>query len=120
MFAVDAGSTQGVAETMHQYGLAAKGVHGGGFDLLPRTLEIFKAGSLDFTIDQQPYLQGFYTVTEMFMFLASGGLVGPAEINTGLKFVTKGSVDAYLTTSTRYEGKSKKPVIVPRTGAIAG
>jgi simple sugar transport system substrate-binding protein len=120
MFAVDAGSTQGVAETMHQYGLAAKGVHGGGFDLLPRTLEIIKAGSLDFTIDQQPYLQGFYTVTEMFMFLASGGLVGPAEINTGLKFVTKGSVDAYLTTSTRYEGKSKKPVIVPRTGAIAG
>jgi simple sugar transport system substrate-binding protein len=120
MFAVDAGSTQGVAETMHQYGLAAKGVHAGGFDLLPVTLQMIKAGSLDFTIDQQPYLQGFYTVMEMFMFLASGGLVGPSEINTGLKFITKGSVDPYLATSTRYEGKSTKSMIVPRSGAITG
>ncbi|HXQ40332.1 MAG TPA: sugar ABC transporter substrate-binding protein [Candidatus Udaeobacter sp.] len=120
MFAVDAGSTQGVAETMNQYGLAASGVHAGGFDLLPKTLEMIKAGALDFTIDQQPYLQGFYTVMEMFMFLASGGLVGPAEINTGLKFITKGSVDPYLSTSTRYEGKSARPAIVPRAGAIAG
>jgi simple sugar transport system substrate-binding protein len=80
---------------------------------------MIKAGSLDFTIDQQPYLQGFYTVMEMFMFLTSGGLVGPAEINTGLKFITKGSVDPYLSTATRYEGKSTKPTIVPRAGAIA-
>lgn len=120
MFAVDAGSTQGVAETMNQYELAQKGVRGGGFDLLPRTLEMIKAGSLDFTIDQQPYLQGFYTVMEMVMYLASGGLVGPAEINTGLKFITKESVETYLSTSTRYEGNSDKPAIVPRSGAIAG
>jgi len=118
MFAVDAGSTQGVAETMKQYGLAAKGVHGGGFDLLPRTLELIRDGSLDFTIDQQPYLQGFYTAMEMFTFLASGGLVGPAEMNTGLKFVTKASVGPYLATETRYEGKSEKAQIVTRTGAI--
>ncbi len=118
MFAVDAGSTQGVAETMKQYGLAAKGVHGGGFDLLPRTLELIRDGSLDFTIDQQPYLQGFYTSVEMFTFLASGGLSGPAEMNTGLKFVTKASVGPYLATETRYEGKSEKAQIVTRTGAI--
>jgi simple sugar transport system substrate-binding protein len=120
MFAVDAGSTQGVAETMQQYGLAAKGVHAGGFDLLPRTLQLIKAGALDFTIDQQPYLQGFYTVMEMALYLASGGLVGPADINTGLKFVTKDSVQPYLDTATRYEGKSDKPAIVPRSGPIAG
>lgn len=98
MFAVDGGTTEGVAETMDQYGLAAKGVHGGGFDLLPRTLELIKKGSMDFTIDQQPYLQGFYTVMEMFTFLASGGLVGPANVNTGLKFVTKENVGPYLST----------------------
>ena len=118
MFAVDGGSTQGIAETMKQYGLAAKGVHGGGFDLLPRTLELIKEGHLDFTIDQQPYLQGFYTAMQMFTFLASGGLVGPAETNTGLKFVTKESVGPYLATETRYEGKSETAQIVPRTGAI--
>jgi simple sugar transport system substrate-binding protein len=120
MFAVDAGSTQSVGLTMHEFGLAAKGVHGGGFDLLPRTLEYISQGTLDFTIDQQPYLQGFYTVAEMVMFLASGGLVGPAEINTGLKFVTKDSVGSYLTTATRYEGKSSKEVIVSRSGPIEG
>jgi len=73
---------------------------------------------MDFTIDQQPYLQGFYTVMQMFMFLSSGGLVGPADVNTGLKFVTKDSVGPYLTTETRYEGKSDKALIVARSGAI--
>ncbi|SOE98995.1 monosaccharide ABC transporter substrate-binding protein, CUT2 family [Burkholderia sp. OK233] len=120
MFAVDAGSTQGVAEVMKESNLPAKGVHGGGFDLLPRTVDLIHEGFLDFTIDQQPYVQGFYTVLEAFIFLSSGGLVGPANINTGLKFVTKGTVDPYLNTSTRYEGKSTKAQIVPRTGAIKG
>jgi len=118
MFAVDGGTTQGIAETMNKHGLAAKGVKGGGFDLLPRTLQLIKAGAMDFTIDQQPYLQGFYTVMQMFTFLASGGLVGPSDCNTGLKFVTKDSVGAYLSTATRYEGKADKHEIVPRSGPI--
>ena len=118
LFAVDGGTTQGVAETMNKHGLAAKGVVGGGFDLLPRTLTLIQSGAMHFTIDQQPYLQGFYTVMQMFAFLASGGLTGPADCNTGLKFVTKDTVGAYLSTSTRYEGKSDKAEIVPRTGPI--
>ena len=119
MFAVDAGSTQSIGQVMKEFNLAAKGVHGGGFDLVPRTLQSIHEGVLDFTIDQQPYLQGFYTVMEMVMFLASGGLVGPANINTGLKFVTKETVNPYLNTATRYEGNSSKPQIVPRSGPIA-
>ncbi|MGF6530204.1 simple sugar transport system substrate-binding protein [Paraburkholderia sp. GAS206C] len=118
MFAVDAGSTQGVAEVMKESNLPAKGVHGGGFDLLPRTVQLIHDGFLDFTIDQQPYVQGFYTVVEAFTFLASGGLVGPANVNSGLKFVIKGTVDPYLNTETRYEGKSTKPQIVPHSGGI--
>jgi simple sugar transport system substrate-binding protein len=120
MFAVDGGSTQGVAETMRQYDLPKKGVHGGGFDLLPRTLDLIHQGFLDFTIDQQPYLQGFYTVMEMFTFLASGGLSGPADINTGLKFVTKDNVEGYLSTKTRFEGNATAAQIVPRSGPIKG
>ncbi len=118
MFAVDGGTTQAVAEAMSKYGLAGKGVIGGGFDLLPRTLQLIQSGAMHFTIDQQPYLQGFYTVMQMFAFLASGGLVGPASCDTGLKFVTKETVGAYLTTKTRYEGNSETPEIVPRTGPI--
>ena len=72
MFAVDAGSTQGVGEVMQQYKLAAKGVHAGGYDLLPRTLELIQSGDLDFTIDQQAYLQGFYTAMEMFLYARLG------------------------------------------------
>lgn len=118
MFAVDAGSTQGVGEVMEQFKLQSKGVHAGGYDLLPKTVQLIHDGHLDFTIDQQAYLQGFYTAMEMFTYLASGGLTGPADINTGLKFVTKDSVGPYLDTSTRYEGKSDKSQIVPRTGPI--
>jgi simple sugar transport system substrate-binding protein len=118
MFAVDGGTTEGIAECMQQYGLAAKGVHGGGFDLLPQTLQLISQGHLDFTIDQQPYLQGYYAVMEMFNFLVSGGLVGPAEINTGLKFVTKSSVAPYLSTKTRYEGSSSAVEFVKRSGPI--
>src|SRR5436190_17793917 len=44
MFAVDAGSTQGVAQTMQKYGLPSKGIHGGGYDLLPTTLNLINKG----------------------------------------------------------------------------
>ena len=118
MFAVDGGTTEGIAECMAQYSLASKGVHGGGFDLLPRTLQLIQQGAMDFTIDQQPYLQGYYPVMEAYLFLLSGGLVGPADINTGLKFVTKGNVGPYLSTHTRYEGSATNPQYVKRSGAI--
>lgn len=120
MYAVDAGSTQGVGTVMQQFNLPSKGVHAGGYDLLPKTLELIQAGFLDFTIDQQAYLQGFYTAIEMFTFLASGGLTGPADINTGLKFVTKASVGPYLGSKTRYEGSSTQPQIVQHSGPIGG
>jgi simple sugar transport system substrate-binding protein len=118
MFAVDAGSTMSVGKTMEKYGLHAKGVRAGGFDLLPATLDAIAKGDLDFTIDQQPYLQGFYTVMEMAMFKFSGGLTGPADINTGLKFVTKASVEPYRSTRSRYEGNSSAEAVIPRSGPI--
>jgi simple sugar transport system substrate-binding protein len=108
MFAVDAGSTQGVAQVMQKYGLQNKGIHGGGYDLLPTTLKLIDKGVLDFTIDQQPYLQGFYPVVQLFLYKISGGLMAPSETNTGLLFVTKDNVKPYLTTKTRYEGSSSQ------------
>jgi simple sugar transport system substrate-binding protein len=112
MFAVDAGSTQGVAKVMADNKLAAKGVHAGGFDLLPATLEAISKGDLDFTIDQQPYLQGFYTVMVLFLTKLSGGLTGPSDINTGLKFVTKSTVGPYLSTKSRFQGSSSEEKVL--------
>jgi simple sugar transport system substrate-binding protein len=120
LFGSGGGDTMNCGLISRQYGLAAKGVHAGGYDLLPKSLEAVRDGFLDFVIDQQPYLQGFYTVMEMFAFKVSGGLVGPADINTGLKFVTKDAVGQYMNTKTRYEGSGKEAQIVPRSGAIAG
>jgi simple sugar transport system substrate-binding protein len=120
MFAVDAGSTMSVAATMKKYGLAKQGLHAGGFDLLPATLDGIAGGHLDFTIDQQPYLQGFYTVMEMAMFKLSGGLTGPAEINTGLKFVTADNVAPYRSTKSRFEGNSDEEKVLTTSGAVAG
>ena len=48
----------------------------------------------------------------------SGGLGGPADTNTGLKFVTRGNVGPYLATQTRYEGASSTPEVVKRSGPI--
>jgi simple sugar transport system substrate-binding protein len=111
MVAVDAGSTQGTAQIMQKYGLAAKGVHAGGYDLLPGTIQGVGAGDLDFTIDQQPYAQGFYPVLQLFLYKLSGGLQQPSDVNTGLVFVTKSNVKPY-NSKTRFEGSSSKEQVV--------
>ncbi len=108
MFAVDFGSTQGVSQVMQKYGLAKKGVKAGGYDLGPTVLKAVKAGHLDFTIDQQPYLQGWLPVLQLFFYKYSSGLVAPSDTNTGIAFVTKSNVKPYLTTKTRYNGSSSK------------
>ena len=100
-----AGSTEAIGIINKKYGLSAKKVATGGYDLLPGTLSAINAGNLDFTIDQQPYLQGYYPVLQMYLAKASGTLMSPADSDTGLKFVTKDSVHPYLGNS-RYEGQS--------------
>jgi simple sugar transport system substrate-binding protein len=112
MFAVDAGSTQGVAQVMEQFGLHDKGVKAGGYDLLPETLKLMRAQHIDFTIDQQPYLQGFFPVMQLYLYNISGGVTGPAETNTGLIFITPDTVDRYLETESRFEGDSEEQKIV--------
>ena len=103
-FAVDAGSTQGLAQTIQKQGLRAKGVMGGGYDLAPVTEQLLSAGQIDFTIDQQPYLQGFYPVLQLYMYLVTQTLTGMADVNTGIKFLDKTTVQPYVTTKSRYEG----------------
>ncbi|MEV6109869.1 sugar ABC transporter substrate-binding protein [Streptomyces sp. NPDC051940] len=119
MFAVDAGSTESVGKVMKKYGLKAKGVVAGGFDMNPNTLTAIEEGDLDFTIDQQPYLQGFLTVLYLWMYQLSGGLVIPSVTDTGLLFVNESNVGPYLRSKTRFEGSSTKQQLVKRSGPIA-
>jgi simple sugar transport system substrate-binding protein len=113
MVAVDGGSTASVGQIMAKYNLPAQGVHAGGYDLEPLTLQAIQAGNLDFTVDQQPYLQGFVPVQQLFLYKLSGGLSSPVETDTGLLFVTKDNVAPYLNVKTRFEGSSDKEQVVP-------
>jgi simple sugar transport system substrate-binding protein len=106
MFAVDGGSTEAIGIVSKKYGLSEKKVATGGYDLLPGSLAAINAGNLDFTIDQQPYLQGYYPVFQLFLAKTSGTLMSPCDTDTGLKFVTKDTVKPYLAGSSRFEGQS--------------
>ena len=108
LFAVDAGSTAGVAQVMRKYQLHKRGVCAGGYDLLAPTLRAIRDKHLDFAIDQQPYLQGFLPVLQMFLYRYSDHLVAPADTNTGLNFVTRQNVGRYLSTRSRFEGSSSR------------
>ena len=52
------------------------------------------------------------------MFQLSGGLVAPADTDTGLTFVTKSNVGPYLSTPTRFEGSTTAQKLVTRSGPI--
>jgi len=120
LLAVDAGSTQSIGQVVKKYDLRSKGLKvAGGFDLVPETLASVKTGDLDYTIDQQPYLQGFLPVLALYLYKLSGGLISPPVTNTGLLFVTKDNVGPYQTTKTRYQGSNEAPKLVERSGAIA-
>ena len=115
-FAVDAGSTEQLGPSLASLGLK---IPAGGFDLTPGTLTAINAGQLDFTIDQEPYLQGFLPVLYLYLFNLTGGLVSPPNTDTGLTFVTKSNVGPYLSTKTSYEGSAPPPpTLVPRSGPI--
>jgi simple sugar transport system substrate-binding protein len=118
-FAVDAGSTELLGPTLASVGLAGK-IPAGGFDLTSGTLTAIQAGQLDFTIDQEPYLQGFLPVLYLYLFNLTGGLSIPPDTDTGLTFVTKSNVGPYLNSKTSYEGSTgaNKPTLVTRSGPI--
>jgi simple sugar transport system substrate-binding protein len=110
-FAVDAGSTEFLAQALSGSGLSS--LPAGGFDLTPTTLSAIQSGSIDFTINQNPYLQGFLPTLYLYMFNLSGGLVTPPDTDTGLSFITKSNVGPYLTNTSRFEGSTSAQKVIP-------
>lgn len=107
-FAVDAGSTAGVALAIQKHNLKGK-VAAGGFDLTADTENLLADGTIQFAIDQQPYLQGFLATLELFLYRATEHLTGLADVDTGLKFLYPRTVKPYATTKSRYEGTGSSP-----------
>lgn len=53
----------------------------GGFDLQPEIIDGIADGVITATVDQQPYSQGFYSVTQLALYVKYG--LYPSDINTG-------------------------------------
>jgi simple sugar transport system substrate-binding protein len=113
MYAVDGGSTESLARVMQKFGLTAKGIKAGGFDLAEGTQKLLGEGFLEFTIYQQPYLQGFLPILQLFQWHVSGSQTGPAEVDTGLQFVDKETVTPFVEHKSRYAGTTSEVKVVP-------
>jgi simple sugar transport system substrate-binding protein len=78
---------------LHGAGLAVKSLPEGsrpyvaGFDVCDEINALIREGIIDFTIDQQPYVQGFYPLLLMYQHLKCG--ITPFDIDTGAAIVDK-------------------------------
>jgi simple sugar transport system substrate-binding protein len=113
-FAVDAGSTEFLGSVLKSVGLS---IPSGGFDTLGNTVSNIQNGLMDFTIYQDPYLQGFLPVMYMYLYLLSGRTLTPPDTDTGLSVVTKATASAYATAS-RYQGTTTAQKYIPVSGPI--
>lgn len=111
MFGLDAYATQAIGQVISDKAISAS-VVGGGFDTLEQTLKYVQDGSLKFTVDSQPYLQGFMPVVELFLYKLSGGQTGAANVDTGIKIVRQADAATYLKTPSRFVGTSDKQTVV--------
>ncbi len=62
-----------------------------GYDISPEILRLIEGGHIRFSIDQQPYVQGFYPVVELTQFCRYG--IMPSSIDAGASIIDKANVD---------------------------
>jgi simple sugar transport system substrate-binding protein len=69
----------------------------GTFDLNADAAKAVQGGQLQFCIDQQPYLQGYMAVTQLYLYKKNGNALGGGKATlTGPSFVDKTNVDQIL------------------------
>ena len=70
---------------------SGKGYWSAGFDLSPETLRLIQEGHIRCTVDQQPYIQGFYPVIQLTLYLRYG--IVPSDIDAGAAIIDKSNVE---------------------------
>ncbi len=114
-FAADSGSTANLGAALAGAGLS---IPAGGFDTDPRTLTALQSGKINFSLFQDPYLQGFLPVLYMYLYNLSGGQLAPPDTDTGLTILNKGNVGV-LQKNSRFQGASSGQQYIQRpSGAI--
>jgi simple sugar transport system substrate-binding protein len=81
-------------------------------------LSAIEAGTVNFTIFQDPYLQGFLPTLYMYLYLLSGRQLAPPDTDTGLTVLTKDNITLF-TKNSRYQGGSAGQQYIPVSGAIS-
>jgi len=68
-----------------------QGLASAGFDLTLEILRLIKADVIRLTIDQQPYIQGYYPVVQLALYCRYG--IQPSNIDAGAGIILKKDVD---------------------------
>ncbi len=89
-FAANAFVTTGLGNAIGQLGIGDK-VCSYGFDLGPAQRDQINAGNLDGSLGQQPFLQGFWPVVQLYLQIDRG--IAAANLDTRAQLVTKENVD---------------------------
>jgi len=71
---------------------SARSVLVAGFDLSPEILRLIRKGHIAFTIDQQPYVQGYYPVVQLTHYCRYG--ISPSDIDAGAAVIGRKNVAA--------------------------
>jgi simple sugar transport system substrate-binding protein len=67
------------------------------FDLNQQAATDIQSGKIDFSIDQQPYVQGYMAVTSLYLYIKNGNDIGGGKpVLTGPSFVDKTNIDKIL------------------------
>ena len=67
------------------------------FDLNQQAAQDIQDGKIDFSIDQQPYVQGYMAVTSLYLYLKNGNDIGGGKaVLTGPSFVDKSNIATIL------------------------
>jgi len=71
-----------------------KGYWSAGFDLSQKTLSLIRQGHIRCTVDQQPYIQGFYPVIQLTLYLRYG--IMPSDMDAGTAIINKSNVEQVI------------------------
>ncbi len=82
--------TEAAGRAIRSY-FAGKGYWAAGFDLSPTTLELIRQGHIRCTVDQQPYIQGYYPVVQLTLLIRYG--IQPADIDAGATIIDASNVE---------------------------
>jgi len=120
MYSFDGGSTESLAKVMQKVRPPRQGDQGR--RLRPHRRDAEAAPGRQHRIHDRPAAlpAGVPAILQLFFWRASGSLSGPAEVDTGLKFIDKETVAPYVESKSRYEGTSTEAKVIPlKAGAEA-